>query len=380
MCDSFAVPVESFLNLPYDTFFRRPVLRFSATIPRVRSAFANGGATGRSPVYEALWSALLFSEGNALYLWQIRHIPNDRQTLLRLTLFSLCLGSLAATYYPSTPFVAAQTTEADSNTTHADGKATPAEDFLDRVRQELPKHQSIKADVIQSVSIGDQKFSIAGSYLSAGQKLKLDYQVQPNQGAVGSMTEVCDGKELWTLLQFQERTEVTQRNVQQILEAASTANANKTPESTIKVELGLGGVSTLLASLNRTMSFDTIKAEEVEGQSMTMIQGRWKKEVLDKLPKDRNDTLPPFLPDLVRILINSQTLFPEKFLYLKKTSQTNKYRKLVTLEFQNVQFDVPVDESVFVFQVPKGIIPVDVTKQYIERLTPPVVPAVAPAK
>lgn len=325
-------------------------------------------------------SALLFSEGNALYLWQIRHIPNDRKTLLRLTFFGVAFSLVAITCFPAISFAAAQVEKAEPAKSEASEKATPAEEFLDRVRQELPNHRSTKASLTQIVSIGEQKFKITGQYLSSGQKLKLDYLVAPDQGAVGGLMEVCDGKEMWSMLQLPDKLEVTQRNIQQIMAAAEAANSTKASDETIRADLGMGGIATLLASLNRMMTFDGMKAEEVEGQSITTIQGRWKPQILQTFPKDRDNSLPAFVPDLVRISVNTKTMFPEKILYLKKVPQSKKFKSLVSLEFRDIEFDVPVDESVFVFQVPKGIIPVDVTKQFIDRLTPPAAsPATVPA-
>src|SRR5262249_18417219 len=103
-------------------------------------------------------------------------------------------------------------------------------------------------------------------------------------------------------------------------------------------------------------------------------QGRWKPEIVKRFPKERieqEEMLPVYLPDLVRIYVNSTNLFPEKLLYLKRLPRKKTYKPLVTLEFQNVEFDKPVDDDLFVFTVPDRVVPEDVTKQYLERLTPP---------
>ena len=317
----------------------------------------------------APWSAPLFSEGTALYLWQIRYIPNDRQTLLKLMSVLAACGVVAVSLLPATSFVAGQSAPPASGAVATDGKASPAEEFLVRVRQELPKHRSIKAEMIQVVSIGDQQFKIEGEYLSAGQKLKLRYTVSPNQGAQGEMLEICDGQELSTLLKLGDSPRVTQRNVQQIL-AAKAASQQAVPDAALNAELGLGGLATLLASLERTMTFDSMKTDESTGHSRTILQGRWKPEFAQAFPKDRDNSLPIYIPDLVWITVNSQTLFPEKILYLKKPPQ-KKLKPIVTLEFSKVEFDGPVDDSAFVFLVPPGVIPEDITKQYVDRLGAP---------
>ena len=42
---------------------------------------------------------------------------------------------------------------------------------------------------------------------------------------------------------------------------------------------------------------------------------------------------------------------------------------MVSLEFRNVEFDTPFDDEIFSFKVPDGVVPEDVTKQYIDRIT-----------
>ncbi len=310
-----------------------------------------------------------------MHLWQIRHIPNRPQTLLRLTILEAAFILVATTLFATTSFVAGQTDEGVKNRAEAGVKGSEAADFLDRVRQELQTHQSVKADLSQNVSIGDQHFKVTGQYLSSGNsttgmKLKVNYLVVPDQGTEGEMLEVCDGKELWTVLTLPGSPKrVTHRNVLQIQKAAFAANQKGIPESTLNVELGLGGVTALLASLERTMVFDAMKQEEVDGHQTTIIQGRWKKEVAQRFPKGKDDSLPPFVPDLVRLYVDSQTLFPERLLYLKKQPEKKALRPLVSLEFRNVELDGPVDEKEFKFEIPPDVVPEDVTKMYVDRIT-----------
>lgn len=314
-----------------------------------------------------------------MHLWQIRHFPNYRQTLLKLAVSGLLLGGVAISIWQSSGFVVGQTESVQKVTAKGDRSPTQAEEFLNQVRQELPNHQSIKADLTQAVSIGDQNFTITGEYLSAGQKLRLHYTVAPNQAAKGEMLEVCDGKELWTRLTLPDTpVKVTHRNIRQILAAAKAAQQEGIADSTLSVELGLGGVAALLASLERTMEFDAMKTEDSNNGSVTIVQGRWKKAFLDRFPKEKKDgeeLLPAFIPDLVRVYVNRQTLFPERLVYLKKQPNKRMYKALVNLEFTNVQFDTPIEDELFVFPQSDNIIPEDVTKQYIERMKPPAPPA-----
>lgn len=328
---------------------------------------------------EAPWSAHLFSEGNALHLWQIRYFPNYRQTLLKASFAGLLISGFAVTLWNQNSLILGQTETVEKVSTEGDRNSSAAEEFLNQVRQELPKHQTIKAELNQSVSIGDQNFTVSGEYLSAGQKLRLHYTVSPNQSAKGEILEVCDGKELWTKLELPDMpVKVTHRNVRQIIAAAKAIQQEGIAESAISVELGLGGIAALLASLERTMDFDAMKTEEANGVGLTIVQGRWKKQFRDRLPKEKKDgeeLLPAYIPDLVRVYVNRDTLFPERLVYLKKQASKRTFKALTSLEFTNIEFDKPIDEELFVFPQSDTIIPEDVTKMYIERMKPPQAPA-----
>ena len=307
-----------------------------------------------------------------MHLWQIRHIPNRPQTLLKLTAAAAVSFGLTVTLLISTGFVSGQTTEEADRKEAATESEPDAAEFFEQVRQELQTHQSVKADLSQTVSIGDQQFKIAGQYLSSGNstdgmKLMLNYTVVPDQGVVGQIQEVCDGKELWTVLTLPDSKRVTLRNVMQIQKAAAAASKKNIPDSTLNAELGLGGLTALLASLERTVVFDVIKQEQTEAGSRTVIQGHWKDEILKRFPKGKDNALPAFVPDLVRLYINAETMFPEKLLYLKRQPESKKLRPLVNLEFRNVELDTPVDDAAFKFEIP-DVVPEDITKLYLDRI------------
>jgi hypothetical protein len=100
--------------------------------------------------------------------------------------------------------------------------------------------------------MGNQQFFVTGQYVNSGQKLRLNYTIEPDQGVAGSLLEVCDGKELWSLIKVGDTTRVTHRDIQQIKAAVVT---NKpTPEVLLTAELGLGGLTALMASLERNVA------------------------------------------------------------------------------------------------------------------------------
>ena len=314
-----------------------------------------------------------------MHLWQIRHIPIPRQTFLSLTfrlglvLLLLMLGlsgvvARSAIGQGDEKPTTGQTGRVETGVSPSAGQAA-ATAFVAKVHAELKKHPSVKADVEHTVSIGAQQFRATGRYLNSGSKLRLEYTLKPDQGEDGSLIEVCDGKELWSMMTLGGTKRVTHRDVQQI--KAAIASVKNAPDAELTAELGLGGLPGLLASLERTMTFDQMKQEEAEGRSRTVVQGQWKSTVASRWKRKADDPLPVYIPDVVRIIVDSTTLFPTRIVYLKRQTEKDKkgYRALVSFQFQNVEFDATIDDREFTFEPPQDVIPEDVTRQFLDRIT-----------
>ncbi len=317
--------------------------------------------------------SVLFSEGSPLYLWQIRHIPISRQTFFRLTtrlgLLLLLAGSSGWVVRLAVGQSEGPTASDKSGRTATEVSGqNAATAFVARVHAELKRHPSVKADIEHSVSIGNQQFRATGRYLHQGSKLRVEYLVKPDQGADGSLVEVCDGKELWTLMILGGTKRVTHRDVQQIQAAAALKNL---PEADVSAEMGMGGLPALFASLERTMTFEAMKQVEDEGRPRTIVQGQWKRNIVSRWKRKPDDPLPAFVPDLVRIVVDSGTLFPERIIYLKRQTERDKkgYRTLVSFRFQNVELDAAIDDQEFTFVPPEDVDPEDVTRQFLDRIT-----------
>jgi outer membrane lipoprotein-sorting protein len=312
-----------------------------------------------------------------LYLWQIRHIPNIWQNLFKFTSvvgaggLILLLGCFT---FSHTLF---GQTAAEKQKASSDAAAKPVADsagakaaaeFVQKVRQSLGEHSSVQADIEQTVSIGTQQFVATGRYVSSGPKLRLEYNIKPDQGISGSLLEVCDGKELWSLIKVADSKRVTHRDVQQIKAAASSERA--IPDAVLTAELGLGGLSALFASLERTMVFDAMKQETSGDRSRTVVQGKWKPEIRSRWPQGSDESLPAYVPDMVRIVVDSATMFPERIVYIKRLVEKDKKvnRALVDLQFSKVTFDSAIDDQEFTFVTPDDVVPEDITRQYLDRL------------
>ncbi|NOX53961.1 MAG: hypothetical protein GXP27_05875 [Planctomycetes bacterium] len=247
-------------------------------------------------------------------------------------------------------------------------RSASGEHILQLVRQKLIDYQPFRADVLETVVIGSRKFAVTGEYIQ-GRDLKLRLQLRLQVGNTsGSLLEVCDGQVLSTRLQIGEEVEITRRDVRQILRAAVAQP--DAPANLLIAELGLGGLSGLLASLERNMDFGQARAETIDGRRFTVIEGWWSDEFREtwrKQGRRARQGLPDYVPDGVRVYLDESD-FPRRFLYLKRIPGQELARPMATLDFTRVVLRTAVADDAFRFVPPDGVLPVDVTKRYLEQL------------
>ncbi len=257
-----------------------------------------------------------------------------------------------------------------------------ATDYVTQAQKVLAARRSIRADIVELVSLTNPPFKMSGTYLGAGLKLRLEYQAQLPGGATGSLREICDGERLWSLTELPGSKRITRRDIRQILTAVETAKVR--PERAASVDLALGGLPALLASIQRSMQFDALKEETIDDRTAIVVQGKWRPDWQQRL-QGPDGQFPPHLPERIRITFSSETQFPERLLYIKQLpvpakpaegqkTAAPKYKALLDLRFQNVVLDGPVDDREFEFTPPENLEPEDITRQYLDQLFPPETP------
>jgi hypothetical protein len=236
-----------------------------------------------------------------------------------------------------------------------------------REKQSANDVQSIRARIVERVAISGRKFRLEGTYLQGTDlRLRLELKVIPESTqsrADGSLLEVCNGTILWANYQVGKETRITRRDVSQILNATKTNGQI----NFATVELGLGGLPALLASLDRWMKFDLVTQQEINGKKFTVLAGAWKDACLkDLLAKMSKQHLPEHVPDSVRIYLESESLFPRRIAFLKHRGK--QVESLVELDLLNIVLNDPIDEHQFEYAPPDGARPVDVTTEYVQQL------------
>jgi hypothetical protein len=236
-----------------------------------------------------------------------------------------------------------------------------------REKQSATDVTSIRARLVERVSISGRKFRLEGTYLQGTDlRLRLDLKVIPENSqsrVAGGLLEVCNGTILWANYTVGKETRITRRDVSQILNASKTNG--EINFST--VELGLGGLPALMASLDRWMKFDSVKQEEISGKKFLVLSGKWKDSCLkDLLSKMSKQHLPEHVPDSVRIYLDPDWLLPRRIAFLK--TKGTQIEPLVELDLLEPVINAPIDEHQFDFSPPDGARPVDVTAEYIKQL------------
>jgi outer membrane lipoprotein-sorting protein len=247
-----------------------------------------------------------------------------------------------------------------------------AETLLKKSREKLLGYSSIQAEITESVEIGPKPFVIKGKYIQGKDlKLRLEFQVQSRNEdgkPVGTLLEICDGQVLWTEHNIKGTSRVTRRDVRAILQQAQV-NPNSQPNMLV-ADLGLGGLYGLLAAIQKNMQFESVAERTVNGKTLTVLNGTWNDAFLAQFKGGDPAApvqLPAYVPDAVRIYLDQETLFPRRIAYLKKGQES--LETMVTLNFSKVTLNAPIAASVFAYEPPDGVFPVDITHQYLKQLS-----------
>ncbi len=237
--------------------------------------------------------------------------------------------------------------------------------LLRQAHARLLSHRTIQAEIVEVATLTDPPLRLTGRYLSAGIKLRLEYDVQLAGNVEGHLTEVCDGDRLWSWMQLPGSSRVTRRDIRQILAAAG--NTPQLTHSGLTVDLALGGLPALISALDQSMEFDEGKQESFAGQEVQVLTGRWNAATALMLGGDATQPrFPAYIPDAARLTLATGSCLPLRLQYFKK--RDGKLRPLLELRFQNLITDQPIDDRQFSFTPPEGVEPEDITRQYLADL------------
>lgn len=271
------------------------------------------------------------------------------------------------------------------------GDVKRANSVLLSASEKLKSHASVRANMTEKVTIQTHSFTAKGSYLQ-GQNLQLRMEFSVELGSQkGSLLEVCDGQVLWSRhdLGEKDQTQITRRDVRQILQAAEqaeqrmkTADEKAMLNASILADLGIGGLPALLAAFSKDYDFTKVTEGKIDDRDVVTLEGTWNSNYramwLGPKAKDKTPPpLPPYVPDSVRLSLDKETEFPRRIEFLKRLPDQSVPTALLTVDFTKVVFNGKVSRDDFVFIPPERPAPIDITQMYLQRLMP-AKPAKAP--
>ncbi|MEZ6041183.1 MAG: hypothetical protein R3C20_11795 [Planctomycetaceae bacterium] len=286
-----------------------------------------------------------------------------------------------------------ETKENPSREVSQEGVPAPAA-LLSNVRAKLDGLDSLSCDLHETVILSGMKFSAAGRYLqSSGNRFRLEFRIMPSTGATnsnaqpvtldgeipedvskdarGSLTQVSDGSIVYSYWQNGADRKVTRRNINDILKA--TADLAAYDSSRAIQDLGLGGLKTLFARIEKTMEFMPVRRELVADRPVLVINGRWNSEIREKLfqlPPDAEVIPQDFIPEYVRIYVDEETSLPRRIQYLKRSQDPSvkQVRPIVTMDLRQIVLNEALDEGLFQFEAPEGVVEEDITEQTLQEI------------
>ena len=158
---------------------------------------------------------------------------------------------------------------------------------------------------------------------------------------------------------------------------AAAAHARADGLSDMGVDLARGGLPQTLQRLQDNFQFAPATQMTPVAGTVWVTRGRWRTDRLQQLIASSEDAkaskrsrqLSGRLPREVVLYLHDGSLFPQKIEYLASApaaASAGQRRLLATIEFFEITFDRPLDESHF--QRPREMIAEDVTDRHLKEM------------
>jgi outer membrane lipoprotein-sorting protein len=270
---------------------------------------------------------------------------------------------------------------------------TDAEKVIDGAIKLLAKLQSVTADVVESVDMLYQKFTIKGQYLRApNARVKLQLTVYGLPDSTGTTLQVCDGETLWEYQQILDRQYYRKLSIKPVLERLNSPDLDPTVRTLAINQMGLAGPETLLVGLRKQMKFDLKEEVVLDGRKVWKLHGTWKNRqglVADSRPVNPIGVLPPYIPMDVTLFLGKEDGWPYKMILAgrplstvfdtrrlgpdgrlqgAKSSIEKIPRTLITLVYSDVKLNSAIRVDRFAFTAPANATVEDSTEALLKGL------------
>jgi hypothetical protein len=201
----------------------------------------------------------------------------------------------------------------------ADRARQDADHLFDEAISQVRRLDSVSADLVQTVEMLNQTFTIKGHFLKApGSRIYLELTVAGAGGTNFTTLQVCDGETLWDFQKIADSRVFTRLSLKPVLERLTAPDLEPKTRDTAIAQIGLTGVDSLLAGLRTHYKFDRIDAEAnvVEGQPVWVVHGNWTSTrgllPADSRPDSPQRILPPYIPGEATVYLGKADYWPYK--------------------------------------------------------------------
>jgi hypothetical protein len=265
------------------------------------------------------------------------------------------------------------------------------ENLLHQAAQRLDQYHTISAKLRLKADIFDEQIVGSGEYRqgpSSSHLLRWDTKLQIGEHLT-SMQQVVDGTTLWMYQGTNEKSTLRRVDMSRVL-AAEVGLLRPVGEPSLHgLGLGaIGGLPKLMRSLDLSVNFSSLAQTKLPARfsargvevPVYVARGTWTPTVWAKLLPDQAAEIkagqPPKLkkrplqvPDQVVVTLGRDDWFPYRIEFLRTEGDSSQ--SLLLAEFYDVQWNLPLDQRLFVYQ-PSSKVPVtEFTDQFIYNMIAP---------
>ena len=252
--------------------------------------------------------------------------------------------------------------------------------LLDSAIAALESQQSLSATTRFQVHLLGHHLFGPGKYLQKGsgkdQKIRFEMAVRSATDKF-VFTQVNDGQRLWLLEEMTDKQDLRFMDLQRLRDAGLLTGADtSSPELNA---IGLGGLPGLMKNIQSLFQFGRAVKLEWNGMTVWAMRGVWRTDRLAEIcpsldqgdGKDSSKIIskfPEWVPVEVGLLLNTETLFPYRFEFLRTvdvSASKTRLAPIAIMELLEVQFDALIDEEHF--DRPSSVRPTDITKEMLRR-------------
>ncbi len=218
---------------------------------------------------------------------------------------------------PPRPSYAAGAAAAAPETPAPAEPPTEAELTLDEAAKKVAALPAISAEMVETVEMLKQKFTINGIYRKAsGGRLFLKLVVSGLPGSSGEMSQVCDGVTLWDYQQLLEYKHYRKITLAPILEKLKAPELDAAAREQVLTRLGIAGPEVLLVGLRKTIHFDQKEDGTLDGRPVWILRGTWqdRQGLLgpNQQPLPLTAPLPAYIPSQAIVYVGKENGWPYK--------------------------------------------------------------------